>query len=420
MSTAIDGEFIPAPTKNVPVRGIISGTEFGLRTIIPKAKSLVRGGLVGIAAGYAFDQMLKGLDWVMTDGQVMAKQPGAAVPTDPQNGEYYYYNQGSDATYSSAAEACAHGIYGMYPLAGVERNGNSYLCTVTVTDDDGSTRQLKFPVFEGGGTCPAGSTHTLSGMCAGPSKVAPVTEQDLGLMDNYIAARDSKFVQDLLRQSCEGSLAPERCYQELRTKQLALRGPSSVDAGSTTTTTTHPNADGTTSTTVTTTNNKYNITYSPTTMTYTNRSSTTTSTDGKPGDSTSTDENPSDEADPEDNPDDDTTPSPCTGVGCDGPKYEKLYEPTKDTKEQALDSYASRVKALPIVSSVAGFFTVNASAGCPSWSTNVSFAVFASMFSYDLVFDFYCQPWFVSMAQYAKIVFSIVCAYLAFRQAILD
>jgi hypothetical protein len=430
MSTAIEGEFIPAPTKNVPVRGILGGTEFGLNTIKAGTKGLIKGGIAGIVAGAALDQLLKGLGWVMEDGAVVKKgdsnTPTPTTGTSATNGGNYYTWEGDHGSVLSSAEA---GCFAMLRETGaVQSWGDRAILTMDViretsadchADSNRGDFLVGLSTRRFGSGCPPNSDYSQTrGACYG-SAYTPLTDQDFIDMDTWINNQDSDFVKGLLKQQCVGSLAPNRCYEELRQKQLDLRGPSSVDAGSTTSTTTRPNSDGTTSTTVTTTNNKYNITYSPTTMTYTSHSTTVTSTDGKPGETTETGEEPSDEVDPDDT-DDDVAPSPCAGTGCDGPAYTKLYEPTKNTKEKAIDSYSDRVKSLPIISAIGGFFTVSASAGCPSWTTNVNFAVLGSTFNYDLNFDFYCQSWFVSMAQYAKIVFSIVCAYLAFRQAILD
>lgn len=422
MNTAIEGEFIPGPTKNVPVRGIIGGTEFGLNTIVAKSRSLLKGGLAGIAAGVAFDQLLKGLDWVMQDGALMKKQPGQPVPTDPNKGEAWYSSP-YGGVYNSVASACqyAAGLRGQTFTSYTFAGGQTYICYGTYPGEEPTSMGS---VDRHPGTCPSGSISAIDNSSCNSTAgtYVPLTDSDIDsdFLQNWINNQDSQFVKELLRQSCAGSNNPEGCYQSLRKRQLDLRGPSSVDAGSSTSTTTHKNNDGTTSTTVTNTNTKYNITYSPTTMTYTSHTTTTASTDGKPGDTTDTDDNPADDPDPDESPDDDTTPSPCSGNGCDGPAYTKLYEPTKDTKEKFLDSYASKVKSLPILTAVSGFFTVSASAGCPAWSTNVTFDVFGYSFNTNLVFDFHCQPWFVSMAAYAKIVMSIVCAYLAFRQAILD
>lgn len=420
MSTAIEGEFIPGPTKNVPVRGILGGTTFGLNTIVPKAKSLLKGGLVAVAAGFAFDKLIEGVGWVMDEGSISKKVDGAPVTTNPAAGEIYFYSSGN-GRYSTVLEACTHSSsgYGSFPLSNVHRDGSTWYCTATFPN--GTTADIG--VAQGGGDCPAGSSLSSTGSCVGSPKLVPVTPADIdGIsVDQFINAQNSDFVKDLLHQSCAGSNNPNGCYQALRKESLNLKGPASVDAGTVTATTTHPNSDGTVSTSVTNVNTKYNIVYGPTNYNYTKNTTSTTTTDGKPGDTTTEDEAPGDETDPEDDkPDDDVAASPCAGTSCDGPKYETLYKPTTDTKEQALDSYSDRVKALPILSAITGFFTVSASAGCPSWSTTVDFSVMSASFHSDLVFDFHCQPWFVAIAQYAKIVISIVCAYLAFRQAILD
>ncbi|MEF9673161.1 hypothetical protein QNM99_17085 [Pseudomonas sp. PCH446] len=72
-------EYIEAATKNVPVRGILGGTTFGLNTIAGGAKSLLKGGVQALLVGAALDQLLKGVDWVMTDGQ-LTKPSGADTP----------------------------------------------------------------------------------------------------------------------------------------------------------------------------------------------------------------------------------------------------------------------------------------------------------------------------------------------------
>jgi len=418
MSSAIEGEYIPAPTKNVPVRGILGGTEFGLNTIKGAARGLVRGAVPAIIGSLALDALLKGLDWAMVDGAVVKHTPGGPVSTSAANGEYTWGMSVSGHTFtgSDPVSVCAQ-----YFALGNDQITAGYFAGTAQTQYVCGGRSA-ISANRTGNHCPSNSTlSTTTGSCNSntPTNTA-LTDQDFIAMDTWINNQDSKFVRDLLVQACVGSNNPNGCYQSLRQRQLDLRGPSSVDAGSTTTTSTHANADGTTSTTVTNTSTKYNLTYSPTTMTYTGHSTTTTTTNGKPGDTTTTDENPSDEAPSDDSPDDDVTPSPCAGTGCDGPAYVKLYDPTKDTKQKFLDNYASKVKSLPILNAASGFFTVTASAGCPSWSTTVSFDVYGYSFNTNLVFDFHCQPWFVSMAAYAKIVMSIVCAYLAFRQAILD
>jgi len=440
-STAIEGEFIPAPTKNVPVRGILGGTEFGLRTITPKAKSLLKGGLAGIAAGYAFDQLIDGLGWAMDPKTQtpVKKVPAGPIQYVPQGNNYYWSTNGKN--FSSAGAACSD-LFSLYtpgwpdPSSTLTVTGDTAWCYLKASDWHNASAAIK----RYGSTCPDGSAYAAdTGSCnattGGTTKA--LTDADWISVDDFIKAQNSDFVKNLLQQSCLGSNNPEGCYQSLRTQQLALRGPSSVDAGTTTTTTTSPASDGTVNTTVTATTTSYNLAYQPASFTFNKHTSTTTTINGKPSGTTETVEQPSDEVSPDDpasedpaeNPTDPTkdpetetptTPSPCAGTTCDGPAYTQLYEPTKDTKEKYLDSYISRVKALPLFASVGNFFKVTASAGCPVWSSTADFNVLGASSSYNLVFDFHCQGWFVSVASYASAVMSIVCAFLAFRQAFLD
>lgn len=430
-STAIDGEFIPGPTKNVPVRGILGQAEFGLSTIVPKTKSLIKGGLVGIAVGFAFEELLDGLNWVMKDGTVVKKLPSGPAVYVPKGNEYYW-NGGSSPNFSSASAVCdwtSTNIAVGFPDKQVNLSvtGGSAFCSITSSD----WHSTSLTITRFGGQCPTGFNYDVSsGSCSdpsAPSTTAPLVDKDFVTMEDLMKMESTDWFKDLLKQQCNGSIAPTRCYQELLTAPSRLKGPATVDAGTVTTTTTHKNADGTTSTTAASTKTTYNITYGDNNFNYNKHTSTTTTTNGVPGDTTETDEQPSDEADPDDTqetPDDnkepEIKPSPCSGDSCDGPAYIKLYEPIKETKETFIDSYVSSVKQLPLMSAVGGFFNVNASAGCPVWSASVNFSVFAASFATDLVFDFHCQGWFVSVASYAKYVMAIVCSFLAFRQAFLD
>lgn len=429
MNTAIEGEFIPAATKNVPVRGILGGTTFGLNTIIPKAKNLLKGGLAGVAVGLAFDQLLNGVTWVMKDGVLSKPVAGDPVPTS--DGQYQW-NGGPQ--YASDPIAACVVIIGSSSLTAyspsvIRRSDTSYLCAGTATHPANGKVDIAdygFVTNRVGSGCPSGSTFSSStGACLSDTPIyKPVAAADIDgvTVDQFVNAQNSDFVKELLRQSCAGSNNPNGCYQALRKESLNLKGPASVDAGTVTTTTTHPNADGTVSKIVTNVNTKYNIVYGPTNYNYTKNTTSTTTTDGKPGDTTTEEEQPTDDPadDSEDKPDDDIAASPCSGEKCDGPAYKKLYEKSKETKESKIDDYASRVAAIPLFAAVTGYFTVSANAGCPVWETPVNFDVHGASFSYDLVFDFHCQGWFTSVASYASVVMMIVCSFLAFRQAFLD
>ncbi|MEF9673146.1 hypothetical protein QNM99_18775 [Pseudomonas sp. PCH446] len=252
----------------------------------------------------------------------------------------------------------------------------------------------------------------------------PVTDADMGAVDAYVNSQNADFVRSLLKDVCKnasGGSSPGSCYEAMKKQSVLLTGPSSVAGDSTTTSTTVANPDGTTSNVVTTNNTNYNLTYGPDYFDYTKSTASTTTTNGKTTSTTTTGETPADPNNPDPTKEQPSDPvaSPC-GANCDGPAYQKLYEPTKDTKEQALDSYASRVADLPILKAVTGFFHVSVGGGCPVWQVNTSMAILSAVMPVNLFFDFHCQGWFVSIASTASIAMSIVCAYLAFRQAFLD
>lgn len=427
----MSGDYIPASPKNVPVRGIIGGTSFGLNTIKSGAKSLLKGGVQALLVGAAIDQLLKGVDWLMVDGTLTKKNntPAPPVNTDQTAGQYSWTSNPLNGWSSSAKGACErlgeldHG----YSSVSVEfLDEDSANCTIYGTPFG----TQKGYVGRSGSSCPSNSSYSSSaGGCVSNAAIAPLpvtyADIDSSIIDDWVNAQNSEFVKNLLKDVCHGSINPNACYDSMKKQALALKGPSTVTADATTTTTTVANPNGTTSTVVTNNNTKYNIVYGSDSFTFDKNTNTTVTTDGKPTSATTTTTDPVDPADPttpeEPAPTpDEPTAAPCVGTNCTGPAYTKLYEPTKDTKEKFIDSFSDRITQAPIISAASGFFHVTAGSGCPVWSAHPIFSVYQASFDAELVFDFHCQPWFVSMAQYAKIVMSIVCAYLAFRQAFLD
>ena len=442
-STAINGEFIPAASSNIPLRGLAVVSEFPVAGINAVAKKLLKGGLAGLATGYAMEKLLEGVGWVMDPTtHLPMKKERVPANTDIASGQYSYTDNslGWYSTANAICQATAERWAASQKLTGPSgtavlqtiANPSIYNCTRTAKDAIGQVQTSgNYPVYRYGNTCPSGSTldNANGGCFTISSKLVPVAEQDYVTLDDIINRQNTDWYKDMLRQACEGALQPQNCYKTLALSGKTLLGPASVDGGKVTTTTTRANPDGTTSKLVSTQSTKYSMTYSPTTFNYNKGTTTTTSVDGKPTETTETTEDPPAdvpgedtpvEETPDDNQDPEITPSPCSGAACDGPAYIKLYEPIKETKETFIDSYISSVKQLPLLSAVGGFFKVSAAAGCPVWSAPVSFNVYAASFAYDLVFDFHCQGWFVAVASYAKYVMAIVCSFLAFRQAFLD
>lgn len=145
-------------------------------------------------------------------------------------------------------------------------------------------------------------------------------------------AGDPNFVRDLIRASCEGSLAPQKCYDSLAANAPGsgsqhLSGPSSVTSPGTSSITVSKDKDGNATSTTTTSNTTFNITYG---NNYYNYSSTTTKTKTNPDGSTET----TTEEDPEETAEKyPQQPDPLSPVI---KEYDKVSEAVK-TPQQTVD-----------------------------------------------------------------------------------
>lgn len=109
----------------------------------------------------------------------------------------------------------------------------------------------------------------------------PFTDSDYNALEDALAqVRNSDWLRDLTRAKCEGSLAPEACYQDLVDRR-PNHGPETQTTPPVSSTKTTTNPDGSTSTTTTTTQNKYNYNYTQNNFTYRTTTTTTTTKDGE-------------------------------------------------------------------------------------------------------------------------------------------
>jgi len=286
-STGLFGpEFIPNPINKalalVPETTIASSAISGL------AKKVVLGGAtlgVTIAAGYAFDEMIKGLGWVMEDGAVVHQSSpgGFPVSTDPSAGQYYYTGS-YGGTFSSAQETCMSiaATRGETFTSLTLFDVGVYTCMGTYPGD--APANMGKARLVGGSSCPSGAVFSPAvGACIGTATTkVPVIESDLSVLDGFVKNKDGTWQRDLAVQMC-GSL--ESCYKALSPSTI-LTGPTTISGTPQTTTTTAPDGSVSTSVksptvTVTYGDNWYD--YNPvTTTTTTNNGGTTTTTDDSP------------------------------------------------------------------------------------------------------------------------------------------
>ncbi|NMZ63916.1 hypothetical protein HBN99_06205 [Pseudomonas oryzihabitans] len=113
--------------------------------------------------------------------------------------------------------------------------------------------------------CSAGTTmNYASQKCESgyeePAGTAPLTDADYDTLTTYIDGQSAKFRADLAKAACQSSLAPERCYKALQDAASFLNSaPSTIQGPTSSSVTTHKNADGTISTTTTNSDTKFKV-----------------------------------------------------------------------------------------------------------------------------------------------------------------
>lgn len=409
-------EYIPRTpngTPRVPVK-VIPTIDYSIPRTLKAVGTRMRGGaaaLVGsVLVGLALDQIGALIDEA---GKPIRKH--LDVPPGTIKGEYWKFSGSGKYpanTGFTPESVCPGKITGGSDSSGV------YFCLLPAPDS--YTVAVNKDICLGGiwynpGTKVCDAAFTPNGY------TSPFGESDFADFDAALSSKipgaNPDWIKDLLRRACEGSPSPNACLDSLM-DQSRITGPASVSGGTQTTTTTYTKPDGTTGTKTSEAKTTYNLTYGPNYFDYSKSVVTTNYQDGQKTDETTQTENP--DATAEEPPEEEKpTADPCTGT-CDGPKYEDLYKPTDETKEDALDSYASRVSSIPIINAASGFFSVSVSASCPIWQTSVDFSVMGHQFNDDLRFDYHCQPWFTDYRPFAIAVVMIIAALGAFWVATLD
>lgn len=396
-------------------------------------KDGIKGGLkanaAGVAVNVAVAAAVAAAGWVIDEaGQPVKKTDGAddgsAATRGCKSGNFCYFWAGSrTATESStAAAACAvaipiTGLDSSWSYAGVTaQDSKHYLCNAK--DPSGTVTGAAI-IDVAGTTCTTGSYSDTKVGCV-ESGTAPLTDADFSTFDNVINAQSADFRARLLKESCEGSLSPGRCYAALQSAASFLNsGPASIQGPKTTSQSTSKASDGTTTIATTTRDTKFGMQYDGTGATATPETTTTTK-DNKGNESTTVDKEEEDSstgtAPKEDEKD---AAVPCA-ANCDGPAYKDLYTKTEVTKEAVIDGYAAKVQSLPIVSSVRSFFTVSGGGACPVWSGTFPIDVGFYSKSFTLTFDFACQPWFTALSPAFHALFMLLGVWAAFRVSILD
>lgn len=433
---AIEGEYIPSSygspkgTK-LPVR---SAVDHSIPRIIKAGSNSIRGGLVGVAASIALGAMLDSVGGFIEDNQ--PKKHGCLLNGNPVANSYCQsvpagssgVHQYGVCNYYPASETVGkvkiftyqRNLYAHQAVPYVSTNG--FLASGWAVINNCTNTSAGYVAVDGRFPVAMRKLISSTDIKTGP---VPLESSDYTTMEAFADGQSAAWLRSLLRESCSGSASPNACIDSLSNNAKSyLSGPSQVQGPFSTTTSTQVGPDGIAHQVTKSTSTTYNITYGDNYYDYKTTTTTTTNTDGQnTGTDTTTDGDDVVEEIPPTEPDDSSepeiTPAPCLGEICDGPAYQDMYEPTDKKKEDAIDSYASRVASIPIIAAVGGLFDVSASGACPVWSYVGSADILGVQMDIDLTFDYLCQPWFTSYGPWIQAVMLLVGVYAAIRIALL-
>lgn len=162
------------------------------------------------------------------------------------------------------------------------------------------------------GSCPSGySLDPTSGSCVMPGAAVPVTPSEI---DELQITGDASFYDELMRDACNLSSSPARCFDDL-VEQRQLSGPATVQGPKTTTTSTQTNADGSTSTVEKEVSTQYEIQYGDDHYVYTPKTTTETKVNGQTTETTVEKEDTAEDA--EQKPEEEEAVSEIAGLQCE-------------------------------------------------------------------------------------------------------
>lgn len=323
-------------------------------------------------------------------------------------GAYYWEVQASPYSRSfGPQEACDAYLAtksGYYVVKSMTASGDQlWYCrwgSPTTTNTDITTKiALK------GTTCPpGGSFNPQSGYCLGTS-VQPFSEADYADLEAAIASvTNSDWLRDLTKAKCEGSLAPEACYQDLVTRR-PNHGPSSQLGPKASSTSTTVNPDGTTSSTTTTTQHKYDYSYTETNFTYKTTTTTTVTKDGQTT-TTTTEDTTDPTVEPDQEPTDENEDLDINFEDSEFPSVTPFYE---QKYPDGLSGVWSQVSSDIDNSAFIGFlksFVPTFSGTCPTFDLSFNIASWAN---YGAI-SFWNMCW---IFDFIKVIFLVTAVFTA-------
>lgn len=357
------------------------------KVVVPKKnigtglKSLIKVNPAQIALGAATSAAVAAVGWVMSpENTQIQKKDTSPTPYTPTGNEYYWASSSSQTKYiaTTPLDSCKLSIASF--------NNPSTNSVQAVTSALGSSfRDCSYKIGTNGpytdvrirqygSSCPAGhSLSSDSSYCYIP-KLVPLSDTDLDSLDPFVSTQTAAFLHDLLKEVCNASLSPARCYSDMEDRsKRSLTGPATVQGPWFNKTSTFPNPDGSTSTKTETTSTKFDISYGPTYFDVDTERKTTTDIDGVPqGETIETDQTPVEDV--SDTPDEETPPEESyTFNDSDLPAVEPFYtQKYPDGFQGVWDSANTDFEQSAFVSFL-NSFVPSFSGSCPAFS--MSFAI---------------------------------------------
>jgi hypothetical protein len=429
---AAQGEYIPFEpgSRKVPLK-VIPTIDYSIPRTINAAKGLLKNNAASILIGGTIAALLAGVDMLIEDGKVVKRKEGETAPTaqigwNPSGGLPPVNSRYSDpvtALNTWGSYFCQSSFTNCYTDNHHRVSDTRWEATAHRTrTGTGSTPEAYTIKADLLGTCPPGYTfQSPTGKCtSNQTTTEPASDADFDAIDPYVSGQTAEWIHGLLRESCSGSNAPGRCFEDLK-DNVSLSGPSTVTGPATSTSSTYTKPDGTVGTKSSNTTTNYKVTYGPTYFDFSKTQTTIWNEDGQQvGEETVTENDDIEAEEPAEEPKEEEVASPCDGSICDGPAYEDLYSPTDVTKEDHLDSYSDRISGIPIIAAAGSLFDVSISAGaCPTWSYNGNLDLGIASMPIDLVFDYLCLPWFVDYKPWIQAIILLGFTLVAIRIGIL-
>lgn len=264
---ALQGEFIPGdnPSRSTPIK-VLPTFDYSIPRTITQVKGLLKSNAGSIVVGGVISGMIAGLDWVMSpdNTQIQFKENSPISYTPTGNQFYWRFLNHSTGNFPSPAAGCATiKLKAGDSMTVLKSSDERYEC---MSYNDG----YKGSIIRYGYGCPPGLTYNSSDGTCSITQYVPLNDAALSAVDPWVSGQSAEWLGGLLRESCNGSTSPQRCFEDLK-DNASLSGPSTVSGPSSITSTTGP--DGITTKETKTT---FGITYGSDYFIYAPTTTTTT------------------------------------------------------------------------------------------------------------------------------------------------